>query len=56
MDFLCWLGVSDCASHAATAASAGRAAPEISAGDPLLYAATWVLGVLVIEQAWPRRR
>jgi hypothetical protein len=56
MDFLCWLGVSDCASHAAGAVSAAPAAPEISAGDPLLFAATWVVGVLLIEQAWPRRR
>ena len=57
-DFFCWLGIGSCGSHAAAAAAATvvPAAPEISLGEPFLYAVTWLVGVLVIEQALLRRR
>ena len=61
-DFLCWLGIGSCASHAAAAAGAGAAvttaaaAPEIAVGEPFLYAVTWIVGVLLVEQALLRRR
>jgi hypothetical protein len=59
-DFFCWLGIASCASHAATAAGAGAVtavgAPEITMGEPFLYAVTWIVGVLLVEHAMLRRR
>ena len=61
-EFFCWLGIASCASHAAAAAGAGAvtttaaAAPEIAMGEPVLYAVTWIVGVLLVEQALLRRR
>jgi hypothetical protein len=60
MEFFCWLGLAECGSHAAnaaaTVANAVPAAPEVSAGSPFLYAVTWIVGVLLVEQALLRRR
>ncbi len=61
-EFLCWIGIASCASHAAAAAGPGAvtttaaAAPEIAMGEPVLYAVTWIVGVLLVEQALLRRR
>jgi hypothetical protein len=58
-EFFCWLGIGSCASQAASAAATTAGvpvAPEISLGEPFLYAVTWLVGVLVVEQALLRRR
>jgi hypothetical protein len=51
----CWLGITECGSHA-TSAMAANVAPEVDMGDPFLYAVTWLVGVLVVQQALLRRR